>query len=188
MEVPRLESNWNYLQLPAWAIATSDLSHICDLPYSSQQRQILNPLSEAGNRTCNLMVPSWIRFRCNMTGTPWTVHFKWVNWSSHCGSAVTNRTSIHEDSGSIPDLPQGWLKIQHCCELWYRSQMRLGSWVAMEPSSNLSPSLGISICQGCSPKKTKKREKKGVNCTVWGIISNKAIKNNLLEFPGGSEG
>ena len=26
--------------------------------------------------------------------------------SSHCGSAETNLTSIHEDAGSIPDLAQ----------------------------------------------------------------------------------
>ena len=28
---------------------------------SSRQRRILNPLSEARDQTCNLMVPSWIR-------------------------------------------------------------------------------------------------------------------------------
>ena len=38
-----------------------DLSHICDLHHSSQQRRILNPLSEARDRTRNLMVPSQIR-------------------------------------------------------------------------------------------------------------------------------
>ena len=27
-------------------------------------------------------------------------------WSSHCGSVVTNLTSIHEDVGSIPALDQ----------------------------------------------------------------------------------
>ena len=29
--------------------------------------------------------------------------------SSHCGSAVMSPTSIHEDTGSIPGLPQ-WVK------------------------------------------------------------------------------
>ena len=35
------------LQLPAYATATAmpDLSHVCDLYHSSQQHQILNPLS-----------------------------------------------------------------------------------------------------------------------------------------------
>ena len=37
---------------------------------SSQQHRILNPLSEARDQTHNLMVPSQIRFRCAMTGTP----------------------------------------------------------------------------------------------------------------------
>ena len=30
-------------------------------------------------------------------------------WSSHCGSAVMNLTSIQEDTGSIPGLAQ-WVK------------------------------------------------------------------------------
>ena len=36
------------------------------------QHQILNPLSEARDRICNLMAPSWIRFPCVTTGTPKT--------------------------------------------------------------------------------------------------------------------
>ena len=43
------------LQLPAYitatATATPDLSHVCDLRHSLQQRQILNPLSEARDGT-----------------------------------------------------------------------------------------------------------------------------------------
>ena len=41
------------LQLPAYttAIATSDPSHVCNLHHSSRQCQILNPLSEAQDRT-----------------------------------------------------------------------------------------------------------------------------------------
>ena len=37
------------------ATAVQDLSPICDLHHSSRQRQILNPLSEARDRTCVLM-------------------------------------------------------------------------------------------------------------------------------------
>ena len=40
------------------------------LRHSSWQCQILNPLSEARNRTCNLRVPSRIRFCCATMGTP----------------------------------------------------------------------------------------------------------------------
>ena len=71
MEVPRLRVE-SELQLPAYttAIATPDLRRICDLYHSSQQCQILNPLSEARDQTHNLMVPSWIRFCCTTMGTP----------------------------------------------------------------------------------------------------------------------
>ena len=52
------------------AAATWDPSRICDLHHSSLQCWILNPLIEARDRTLNFMVPSQIRFRCAMTGTP----------------------------------------------------------------------------------------------------------------------
>ena len=42
------------------AIALPDLSHICDLHHSSQQRQIPNPLSKARDRTRILMDASQI--------------------------------------------------------------------------------------------------------------------------------
>ena len=45
-------------------------SRVCDLHHSSRQYQILSLLSEARDRTPNLMVPSQIRFCCAMTGTP----------------------------------------------------------------------------------------------------------------------
>ena len=38
--------------------------------HSSRQHQILNPLSKSRDGTCNLMVPSRIRFHCATTGTP----------------------------------------------------------------------------------------------------------------------
>ena len=76
-------------------------------------------------------------------------------------SGLTDLTSILEDVAMLI----GW-GIQHCCELWYRSQMRLGSHVAVavavvKASSyrfNLTPSLGTSICCWCSPKKAKKKQ------------------------------
>ena len=52
MEVPRLEVNLELQPLAkATAIAMWDPSHICDIHHSSQQHQILNPLSEARDRS-----------------------------------------------------------------------------------------------------------------------------------------
>ena len=42
---------------------------------------------------------------------------------------LTNPTGNHEVVGSISGL--SGLKIQHCCELWCRSQPQLGSHVAV---------------------------------------------------------
>ena len=71
MEIPRLGGKLQ-LQLPAYATvtATRDPSLVCDLHHSSQQRQILNPQSEARDGTHNLKVPGQIRFHCTTTGTP----------------------------------------------------------------------------------------------------------------------
>ena len=70
MEVPRLGVH-SELLLPAYttATATPDRSRTCELYHSSRQRWILNPLSEARDRTLVLMVPSRIRFHRAMTGT-----------------------------------------------------------------------------------------------------------------------
>ena len=73
MEVPSLGVS-SELLLPAYGrvTATPDLSCIGDLHHSSWQPRILNLLSEARDRTCNLLVPSWIRFHCATMGNTWT--------------------------------------------------------------------------------------------------------------------
>ena len=56
------------------------------------------------------------------------------------------------------------LRIRRCHELWCRSQMQLGSGVAVAVawaggySSDWTPSLETSICHECGPKKTKKKK------------------------------
>ena len=65
LEVPRLGGE-SQLQLLAYitdtAMATRDLSCICDLHHSSRRHQILNPLSEAKDRTQVLMDTDWVRY------------------------------------------------------------------------------------------------------------------------------
>ena len=62
-------------------------------------------------------------------------------------------------------LPGG-LRIRRCRELWCRFQTPLGSHIAVAVaqacgySSDQTPSLGTSICHGCSPRKDKKKKKK----------------------------
>ena len=75
------------LHLPATATATArwDLSCVCDLHHSLWQYQILNPLREARDGTHNLMVPSWICFRCTTRGTPDAGIFFEVVFTSVCG-------------------------------------------------------------------------------------------------------
>ena len=48
-----------------------DLSRIYDLHHRSQQRWILNPLSEAREQTRFLMGPSQVRYPLNHKGNAW---------------------------------------------------------------------------------------------------------------------
>ena len=77
IEFPRLGIK-SEIQLPGYATATTmqDPSHICDL-HSSRQRRILNPLSKARYRTCNLMVPMLIHFHCTTMEIPHSI-FQWT--------------------------------------------------------------------------------------------------------------
>ena len=63
IEVPRLRFK-SELQLPAYTTATAmpDLSSICKLHHSSQQCQILNPLSKARSQTHILKDTSQVRY------------------------------------------------------------------------------------------------------------------------------
>ena len=71
MKVPGLGVQ-SELQLLTYITTTAmpDPSRVCDPHHSSWQRRILNPLSEARDRTHNLMIPSQIRLCCATMGTP----------------------------------------------------------------------------------------------------------------------
>ena len=71
MEVPRPGVELE-LQLPAYATVTAmqDLSHVCNLHHSSRQHQILNPLSEARDRTRILMDTSSVLNPLSHKGNP----------------------------------------------------------------------------------------------------------------------
>ena len=61
MEVPSLGVELDLLLLAyTTATATRDPSWVYDLHYNSRQHQILNPLSEAKDRTFILMFPSQV--------------------------------------------------------------------------------------------------------------------------------
>ena len=81
MEVPRLGVE-SELPLPAYgtAKAMQDLNRICDLYHGSRQRRILNPLSEARNRSCLLMDPSWILNPLSHSGN--LLPFSFFDWKS----------------------------------------------------------------------------------------------------------
>ena len=86
-----------------------------------------------------------------------------TNGRSSChASMVTNPISIHEDTGSVSGLTQ-W--VRHCCELGVGCRHGLDPallWLWHRPAAIAlirPPSLGTSICHGCSPKKPKKINK-----------------------------
>ena len=77
----------------------------------SQQCRILNPLSKARGRTCNLMGPRWVRFCCAKTGTPLFLIFNVVfpfglHVSQRQGPCLITVLSV--PGAVVPLLWMGW--------------------------------------------------------------------------------
>ena len=51
---------------------------------TTQQCQILNPLTEARDQTQGLMVTSWVHYHWATTGTPWSFLIKGISFISYC--------------------------------------------------------------------------------------------------------
>ena len=93
--------------------------------------------------------------------------------SSHHGTAETIQLGTMR-LGVLSLASLSGLRIQHCHELG-RSQTRLGSGVAVAVawasgySSNWTPSLGTSICHGCSSKKIPPQQRsRTFRSYLWG--------------------
>ena len=77
------------------------------------------------------------------------------------------------------------LRIRHCHEFWCRAQIQLGSGVGVAVmrargySSDLTPSLGTSICHRCGTKKKKKKKK----ATLIYSQINKNWESSLVNLP-----
>ena len=108
--------------------ATPDKSFICDLHHSSWQCRILNPLSKAGDWTCNFMVPGWIRFCCATTGTPLSVS-KRTQWKSGHLQArkrafTRNGSCWHLETSRLQAVKNKFLLFKSPA-LWYISKPNL---------------------------------------------------------------
>ena len=97
MEVPRVGVELE-LQLPALATATArrDLSHVCDLHHSSQQRRILNSLSRAPRDWAWILMDiSWVHVHWAMREIPERKAIFWI----FCVVCFTSFISIQNIKG-----------------------------------------------------------------------------------------
>ena len=109
-------------------------SGICNLHHSSQRCQILNPLSEARDRTCILLDTSQIYFCWAMTGTlvipkSYLLHlfFLWPSWTiTGCELLYLNRVMLYRNDINLhPVLPLAVVPLASLHFLYYQA---LESW------------------------------------------------------------
>ena len=89
---------------------------------------------------------------------------------------MAQRKRIYEDAGSIPGLTQ-WIRIQHCCELWCRSQTRLDPvllwlWCKLAAVAPIQPlAWEFPYAMGAAlKKKGKKKEGRKINYSDCYIV------------------
>ena len=89
-----------------------DPSQVCNLHHSPRQHRILNPLSKARDRSCNLMVPSQIRFCCAPTGIPGNFSMKQKSFWGHTFHRTYHNTrhitGIQKLFGFVAGLEGPW--------------------------------------------------------------------------------
>ena len=95
--------------------------------------QIRSPGSERGRNQSRLQsgdggAAIWLQEDLILKPHLWPTRYTKAHVRSSCCGPV--EMSIHEVVGSIPGLAH-WLRIWCCCELWCRSQIRLGSGVTV---------------------------------------------------------
>ena len=143
------------------AIATVDLSCICDLHHRSQQQlQILNPTSKERDQTCALMDTSQIHFPWATMGTPTKIFQVWnlisfslyvwfITWWIWCfmipGLSKKRLYFIHLDdthsawkgsSNSPPQQSKHMENLWDCVKRergWARSQLLQFSYSIVQP-------------------------------------------------------
>ena len=184
MEIPRRGVK-SELQLPAYTTATAmqDLSwvkaHSTSVAQLMATARSLTHWARPGIKAASSWVPNPLSHSRNSP----LCDFNLLNHrSSRHGSVVNIRLgTMRFRVRSLASL--SGLRIQCCYELRCRSQMPLGSHVAVAValaggySSDLTPSLGTSICWGSGPKRQKDKKK-----------TKKTKKNYHREFPCGAVG
>ena len=126
----------------------------------------------------------WVQFLVWIFYMPqvWPKKIKWVRVPTMVQQKRIQLGTMRLQVWSLA-LLSGW-RIQCCCELWCRSQMRLGSAIAVvvayasSCSSDLTTRLGTSICRKCGTKKKKKKNQMG---QWWCQEIRRYLKNNKNE-------
>ena len=149
MEIPRpgVESE---LQLPAHteAIATWDLSHVCNLDCSSQQCQILNPLIEAKDWTHILMDTSRVLNPLSHNGNSTIQNFNQI-WHDSLGEKILWSLSLLYTEWSTPSLTmkqKGQIRMflrwkqRNCGQIWREWGIK-DKWCSYKTFQDPSPSL-----------------------------------------------